>query len=123
MDEERDVRDNGREEMGKRKKWKRKQIGLPQRESADLMLEVKDHMGIGSPQSCMERKSADLTFEVKDNMDEEKNVREKGKRKKKRKRTKSVHPKLHGKKSSTCGKKKKEEEKNKVSSLVRFLHY
>ena len=42
----------------------------------------------------MERKSADLTFEVKDNMDEEKNVREKGKRKKKRKITKSVHPKV-----------------------------
>ncbi|KAL5489517.1 hypothetical protein EMCRGX_G018617 [Ephydatia muelleri] len=88
MDEERDVRDNGREEMGKRKKWKRKQIGLPQRESADLMLEVKDHMGIGSPQSCMERKSTDLTLEVKDNVDEEKNA---VKRKRKRKRTKLVH--------------------------------
>ena len=42
----------------------------------------------------MERKSADLTLEVKDNMDEEKNVRERVKRKKKRKRTKSVHPKF-----------------------------
>ncbi|KAL5489514.1 hypothetical protein EMCRGX_G018613 [Ephydatia muelleri] len=51
------------------------------------MLEEEDHMGISSPHSCMKRKSADLSFEVKDNMDEEKNVREKGKRKKKRKRT------------------------------------
>eukprot|EP00731_Ephydatia_muelleri_P020104 Em0012g929a len=51
------------------------------------MLEVKDHMGIGSPQSCMERKSTDLTLEVKDNVDEEKNA---VKRKRKRKRTNKI---------------------------------